>query len=189
MPVSDLPIHHLLPKPEPRIHGDGQTSNTLMVTVGVMLATLVQGLDMTISNVALPYMAGTFGSSYDQATWILTCYIIAAAIMTPPTGWLAARLGRRRLFLIAILGFVLASILCGLCQTLSEAIFARILQGFMGAALTPLSQATLLDTYPPEKHPQAMAILGHGHYAWPYSRANPGRLAHVQLELAVGLFY
>ena len=142
--------------------GTALRSSLVMITVGTMLATLIQGLDMTISNVALPYMAGTFASSYDEATWVLTYYIIAAAIMTPPTGWLAARFGRRRLFLVSIVGFVVASVLCGMCQTLAQAIVARALQGMAGAALTPLSQATLLDTYPRERHPQAMAIWGMG---------------------------
>ncbi len=160
--MADLPAPalHLPDAGAPRAHWQG--GSVAMVTAGVMLATLIQGLDMTISNVALPYMAGTFAVSYDKATWVLTSYIIAAAIMTPPTGWLAAKFGRHRLFLAAILGFIGASVLCGLCQSLPEAIGARVVQGIMGAALTPLSQATLLDTYPRERHPQAMAIWGMG---------------------------
>lgn len=133
-----------------------------MVTIGAMLATIMQSLDMTISNVALPYMAGTFGASYDESTWVLTSYIVAAAIMTPPTGWLAARFGRRRLFLISIIGFTIASVLCGMAQDISQAIVTRALQGMLGASLVPLSQAMLLDTYPPEKHARAMAIWGMG---------------------------
>jgi len=133
-----------------------------MVTIGTMLATLMQALDTTIANVALPYMAGTFAASFDQVTWVLTSYIVAAAIMTPPTGWLAARFGRRRLFLVSVLGFTAASALCGLAQSLSEAVLFRIVQGLLGAALVPLSQATLLDAYPRERHGQAMAIWGMG---------------------------
>ncbi len=151
------------PSPAPEHPASGAVRSSLaMITIGTMLATLIQGLDMTISNVALPYMAGTFASSYDEATWVLTYYIIAAAIMTPPTGWLSARFGRRRVFVVSIVGFVVASVLCGMCQTLTQAIVARALQGMAGAALTPLSQATLLDTYPRERHPQAMAIWGMG---------------------------
>ena len=133
-----------------------------MVTIGTMLATMMQALDSTIANVALPYMSGTFASSYDESTWVLTSYIVAAAIMTPPTGWLAARYGRRRLFLVSILGFTATSALCGVSMSLSEAVVARVLQGMAGAALVPLSQAILLDSYPREKHGQAMAIWGMG---------------------------
>lgn len=136
--------------------------NVAMITIGAMLATLMQALDMTISNVALPYMGGTFAASYDESTWLLTSYIVAAAIMTPPTGWLTERFGRRRLYLISVFGFTAASVLCGVSQSLGQAVVARTLQGLAGAALVPLSQATLLDTYPPEKHPTAMAIWGMG---------------------------
>jgi len=141
-----------------------QTARTgvAMVTIGTMLATMMQALDTTIANVALPYMSGTFASSYDQSTWVLTSYIVAAAIMTPPTGWLAERYGRRRLFLVSILGFTATSALCGLSMSLSEAVVARVLQGMAGAALVPLSQAILLDSYPRERHGQAMAIWGMG---------------------------
>jgi MFS transporter, DHA2 family, multidrug resistance protein len=133
-----------------------------LITFGTMLATIMQSLDMTISNVALPYMAGSFAASYDESTWVLTSYIVAAAIMTPPTGWLAARFGRRRLFLVSVIGFTLASVLCGLAQSLPEAVVTRALQGMLGAALVPLSQATLFDTYPRERHASAMAIWGMG---------------------------
>ncbi|MGH7101053.1 MAG: DHA2 family efflux MFS transporter permease subunit [Acetobacteraceae bacterium] len=133
-----------------------------MVTIGTMLATLMQALDTTIANVALPYMAGPFSASYEQVTWVLTSYIVAAAIMTPPTGWLAARFGRRRLFLVSVIGFTVASALCGLSQSIGQAVIARVLQGLLGAALVPLSQATLLDAYPRERHGQAMAIWGMG---------------------------
>ena len=146
------------PKPEDR----PRKFIVAMITVGAMLATLIQALDMTISNVALPYMAGTFAASYDESTWLLTSYIVGAAIMTPPTGWLAERFGRRRLYLISVLGFTAASVLCGISQSLGQAVIFRTIQGLLGAALVPLSQATLLDTYPPEKYPTAMAIWGVG---------------------------
>ena len=137
-------------------------ANVTMITIGTMLATLMQALDMTISNVALPYMAGTFAASYDESTWVLTSYIVAAAIMTPPTGWLAAKFGRRRLFLTSVFGFTATSALCGLSGSLTGAVVSRSLQGLFGAALVPLSQATLLDNYPPERHAYAMAIFGIG---------------------------
>lgn len=148
--------------PSRMAQGQAARAGVAMITVGAMLATTMQALDTTIANVALPYMSGTFASSYDESTWVLTSYIVAAAIMTPPTGWLAARLGRRRLFLISVLGFTVASALCGLSQSLSQAVIARVLQGMAGAALVPLSQAILLDSYPRERHGQAMAIWGMG---------------------------
>jgi MFS transporter, DHA2 family, multidrug resistance protein len=132
------------------------------VTVCVMLATIMQAIDTTIANVALPYMQGSLSASLDQINWVLTSYIVAAAIMTPPTGWLAARFGRKRLFLAAVTGFTIASILCGIAQSLPEMVLFRLLQGVCGASLVPLSQAVLLDTWPKEKHGSAMAIWGIG---------------------------
>jgi MFS transporter, DHA2 family, multidrug resistance protein len=133
-----------------------------LVTFGTMLATIMQALDTTIANVALPHMQGTFSATQDQITWVLTSYIVAAAIMTPPTGWLAARFGRKRLYLVSVAGFTVASVLCALAMTIDEAVIFRLLQGAFGAALVPLSQATLLDSYPREKHGSAMAIWGLG---------------------------
>jgi MFS transporter, DHA2 family, multidrug resistance protein len=136
--------------------------HTGLVTFGTMLATIMQALDTTIANVALPHMQGTFSATQDQITWVLTSYIVAAAIMTPPTGWLAARYGRKRLYLVSVAGFTVASVLCALAMSIEEAVIFRLLQGAFGAALVPLSQATLLDSYPREKHGSAMAIWGLG---------------------------
>ncbi len=133
-----------------------------MITVAVMAATLMQVLDTTIAMVALPKMQGSLSATQDQIAWVLTSYIVGAAIMTPPTGWLAGRFGRKRIFMIAIVGFTTASFLCGVTQTLSEMVFFRILQGLFGAALVPISQAVLLDTFPREKHGAAMALFGVG---------------------------
>jgi DHA2 family multidrug resistance protein len=127
-----------------------------------MLATIMQAVDTTIANVALPYMQGSVSASQDQINWVLTSYIVAAAIMTPPTGWLAARFGRKRLFLGSVVGFTIASVLCGLAGSLAEIVLFRLLQGVFGAALVPLSQAVLLDTWPREKHGSAMAMWGVG---------------------------
>lgn len=123
-----------------------------------MLASFMQTLDNTIANVALPRMQGSLSATQDQMTWVLTSYIVAAAIMTPLSGWLAGQIGRRRVFLVSIVGFTIASALCGLAQTLPEIILARLLQGLCGAALVPMSQAVLLDINPPEKHARAMSI-------------------------------
>ncbi|MEK0082983.1 DHA2 family efflux MFS transporter permease subunit [Benzoatithermus flavus] len=132
------------------------------ITICVMLATIMQALDTTIANVALPYMQGSLSATLDQANWVLTSYIVAAAIMTPPTGWLAARFGRKRLFIFQVAGFTIASVLCGAAQSLTEMVLFRLLQGMCGAALVPLSQAVLLDTWPREKHGSAMALWGVG---------------------------
>ena len=132
--------------------------NRGVITLSVMLASIMQALDNTIANVALPRIQGSLSTTQDQMTWVLTSYIVAAAIMTPLSGWLAGRFGRRRIFLVSIFGFTLASALCGLAQSLPEIVVARLLQGLCGAALIPMSQAVLLDINPPERHAKAMAI-------------------------------
>lgn len=137
-------------------------ANRGMITISIMMATIMQALDTTIANVALPHMQGSLNATQEQASWILTSYIVAAAIMTAPTGILAARLGRKKLFAACIVGFTIASMLCGAAQSLPEMVIFRLLQGVFGAGLVPLSQAVLLDINPPEKHGQAMAVWGMG---------------------------
>ena len=127
-----------------------------------MVATLMQALDSTIANVALPYMQGSLLTTPDQITWVLTSYIIAAAIMTSPVGWLAGRFGRKNFFITCLVGFTLASMLCGVAQSLTQMVAFRLLQGIFGAALVPLSQATIMDLYPAEQRGSAMAIWGMG---------------------------
>jgi DHA2 family multidrug resistance protein len=127
-----------------------------------MAGTLMQALDSTIANVALPYMQGSLAASRDQITWVLTSYIIAAAIMTAPVGWIAARFGRKNFAIVSLAGFTVASMLCGAAQTLEEMIVFRLIQGAFGAALSPLSQAIMLDLYPPQKRGSVMAIWGIG---------------------------
>lgn len=133
-----------------------------LITASIMLATVMQALDTTIANVALPHMQGALSATLDQVGWVLTSYIIAAAIMTPPTGFLAARFGRKRVFVTAVTGFTLASMLCGAATSLEEMVVFRLLQGVFGAGLVPLSQSVLLDTYPRERHTSAMAMWGMG---------------------------
>ncbi len=133
-----------------------------MITACAIGATVLQLLDQTIANVALPYMQGSFSASFDEITWVLTSYITASAIMTAPVGWLAARHGRKPLYVGSILGFTITSMLCGAAQSLEQIVVFRVLQGVFGAALVPLSQATLLDIYPPERRGFAMAIWGIG---------------------------
>lgn len=127
-----------------------------------MIATLMQALDNTIANVALPHMQGSLGASRDQITWVLTSYVIAAAILTAPVGWLSARFGRKPFFIVSLVGFTITSMLCGLAQTLPQEVAFRFLQGCFGAALVPLSQSVMLDLYPMESRGTAMAIWGTG---------------------------
>jgi MFS transporter, DHA2 family, multidrug resistance protein len=140
----------------------GPRMNRGAVTASIMLATFMQGVDTTIANVALPHMQGSFSCSQDQIAWVVTSYIVAAAIMTPLTGWLAARFGIKYVFLISVIGFTIASALCGAATSLMQLVAYRLLQGVCGAALVPLSQSVLLRINPPERHAKAMAIWGMG---------------------------
>ncbi|MCB2092178.1 MAG: DHA2 family efflux MFS transporter permease subunit [Alphaproteobacteria bacterium] len=147
--MSDVKTHSIVP-------------NKAMLTVSVMLATIIQVLDTTIANVALPHMQGSLSATQDQITWVLTSYIVATAIMTLPTGWIAGRIGKKQLFMISITGFTLSSVLCGIATSIDEMVLFRVIQGASGAALIPLSQSVLLDINPREKHGSAMAIWGIG---------------------------
>jgi MFS transporter, DHA2 family, multidrug resistance protein len=140
----------------------GPRTNRLAITASIMLATFMQGVDTTIANVALPHMQGSFSCSQDQIAWVVTSYIVAAAIMTPLTGWLAGRLGIKYVFLVSVIGFTVASALCGAATSLVQLVFYRLLQGVCGAALVPLSQSVLLHVNPPERHAKAMAVWGMG---------------------------
>jgi DHA2 family multidrug resistance protein len=142
--------------------GSAAPLNRGMITVSIMLATIMQVVDMTIVNVALPHMQGSMAATQDQISWVLTSYIVAAAILTPLTGVLADKLGRKRLFVACVVGFTLASMLCGAATSLEQLVAFRVLQGALGAGLVPLSQAVLLDSYPREKHGSAMALWGVG---------------------------
>jgi DHA2 family multidrug resistance protein len=133
-----------------------------MVTICAMTATIMQALDTTIANVALPYMQGSLSASQDQINWVLTSYIVAAAIMTAPVGWIANRFGRKRIFIVCSAGFTFASVLCGLAQDINQMVLFRLLQGMFGAALVPLSQAVMLDSYSLQERAKAMSIWGMG---------------------------
>jgi len=135
-------------------------ANRGAITACVILAVIMQALDTTIANVALPYIQGSVSASADQINWVLTSYIVAAAIMTPPSGFLAAKFGRKNVLLTAIVGFVAASVLCGLAQSLNQIVAFRLLQGLFGASLVPLSQGILLDIYTAEERGSAMALFG-----------------------------
>jgi MFS transporter, DHA2 family, multidrug resistance protein len=133
-----------------------------MVTICAMTATIMQALDTTIANVALPYMQGSLSASQDQINWVLTSYIVAAAIMTAPVGWIANRFGRKRIFIICSAGFTIASLLCGVAHDINQMVLFRLLQGVFGAALVPLSQAVMLDSYALHERAKAMSIWGMG---------------------------
>jgi MFS transporter, DHA2 family, multidrug resistance protein len=137
-------------------------ANRGMITASIMLANIMQGVDNTIANVALPHIQGSLSASQDQVAWVLTSYIVTAAIMMPLTGWLAGRFGIKYVFLISVLGFTFASALCGAATSLSQLVAFRVMQGVCGAALVPLSQSVLFQINPPERHGQAMAVWGIG---------------------------
>ena len=141
---------------------DRPVPHRALITACAMIATLMQALDSTIANVALPYMQGSLSATADQITWVLTSYVVAAAIMTAPVGWLAARFGRKNLFILCVVGFTAVSMLCGIAQSLPQMVAFRLAQGMFGAALAPLSQALMLDIYPAAQRGTAMAVWGMG---------------------------
>src|SRR5262245_9069795 len=134
----------------------------LLVTIFIMMATIMQVLDITIANVAIPYMQGSLSATLDQVSWVLTSYVVAAAVMTAPVGWLAKRFGFKKLFIACVVGFTAASMLCGIAQSVEEIVLYRIVQGMFGAALVPLSWTVLLEIYPPERRGLAMSLWGMG---------------------------
>ncbi|HTZ38476.1 MAG TPA: MDR family MFS transporter [Stellaceae bacterium] len=136
--------------------------NRGMITATVICACVLQGIDTTIANVALPHIQGSMSAAQDQISWVLTSYIVASAITMPLTGWLAGRFGIKFIFLVSVIGFTLTSGLCGAAESLPQLVIYRLLQGVFGAGLVPLGQATLLTIYPQEKHGHAMAIFSTG---------------------------
>jgi MFS transporter, DHA2 family, multidrug resistance protein len=147
-----------LPSEPPRF----QPKPSVALVIAVVLTAVLEVLDITIVSVAIPHMLGTFGATSDQITWVLTSYLVSAAVVMPLTGYLSARLGRRRLLIFSIVGFVISSALCGVSWNLESIVIFRLAQGICGAPLVPLSQAILLDAFPREKHGQALAIFGLG---------------------------
>ena len=136
--------------------------NPWMIAASVMLATFMVVLDSSIANVALPHIAGSLSASTDESTWVLTSYLVSNGIMLPASGWIARRIGRKRLLMLSILSFTGASMLCGMALNMPMLIVARILQGAGGGGLQPLAQSILLESFPPEKHGKAMAAYGVG---------------------------
>ena len=136
--------------------------NPWLIAISVMFATFMEVLDTTVVNVSLPHIAGSLSATIDEATWALTSYLVANAIILPMTGWLASIFGRKRLLMLSVVGFTAASFLCGLAPTLGSLIFFRILQGATGGALQPLSQAVLLEAFPPQDRGKAMGFWALG---------------------------
>ncbi|MGV2496803.1 DHA2 family efflux MFS transporter permease subunit [Pelagerythrobacter aerophilus] len=159
MASAALPAHSGAP---PTDEAQLQVRNPALLLVGIMAASLLQVLDTTIANVAIPHMQSTLGATSESITWVLTSYIVASAVAMPVTGWLADRVGGRRLFILSVAGFIGASMLCGMAQNLEEMVMFRALQGVAGAFIPALSQSFMLDTSRPSRHPQVMAIWGMG---------------------------
>src|SRR3954463_10557793 len=136
--------------------------NPWIVAVAVMFATFMEVLDTTVVNVSLPHIAGNLSATIDESTWVLTSYLVANAIILPLTGWLARTFGRKRLLLAAIIGFSLSSVLCGIAVNLGMLILFRIIQGATGGVLQPVSQAVMLEAFPPAERGKAMAFWGLG---------------------------
>ena len=142
-------------------------SHKWLIAIAVMVGTILEVLDTSIVNVALPHMQGSFSASVDEITWVVTSYLVANGVMIPMTGWIASRFGRKRYFLISVLFFVAASAVCGAAQTLDQMVLFRLIQGIAGAAMIPCSQAILMETFPPEEQALAMATWGVGMMAAP----------------------
>ena len=144
----------------PDIHDWKPSHNPWAVALTVTLATFMEVLDTSIANVALPHMAGSLGASSEEATWVLTSYLVASAVILPISGWLATRFGRKRFYMTCVVIFTVCSFLCGIAQTLPILILARVLQGLGGGGLAPSEQAILADTFPVAKRGQAFAVYG-----------------------------
>lgn len=139
-----------------------RTINKWLITITVMLPAIMEIIDTSVANVALPHMQGSLNAGTDEVTWVLTSYLVSNAVVLPMTGWLARIFGRKRFLMTCIVLFTLSSVLCGAAPNLGMLIFFRILQGAAGGALIPISQAILLETFPPQQHGIAMAIFGIG---------------------------
>jgi DHA2 family multidrug resistance protein len=139
-----------------------KTINKWLITVTVMLPTVMEIIDTSVANVALPHMQGSLNAGTDEITWVLTSYLVSNAVVLPITGWLSRVFGRKRFLMTCIALFTLASMLCGSAPTLATLIVFRIIQGAAGGALIPISQAILMETFPPNQRGMAMAIFGVG---------------------------
>ena len=163
--------------------------NPWLIAVSVMLATFMEVLDTAIASVALPYIAGSLSATNDEATWVLTSYLVANAIILPASNWFSLRFGRKRFLITCVIIFTIASFFCGAAPTLGFILIARIVQGAGGGALQPLSQSILLESFPPEKRGAAMALFAFGVVVAPVLGSDAGRLADGHLQLAVRVLH
>ena len=169
--------------------GSPAPGRRLMITICVMMATIMQVLDITIANVSLPYMQGSLSATLDQVSWVLTSYVVAAAVMTAPVGWLAARFGIKKLLIVCVTGFTVASMLCGIAQSIEEMVLFRMVQGMFGAALVPLSQTVMLEHLSARAARLGHVAVGHRRHDRPDHGADPRRPAHRVLLLALDLLH
>jgi len=137
-------------------------ANRGMITLATMLASMMQAVDTSVANVALPHMQGSFSASIDEITWVITSYLVANAIVVPITGWLGNFFGRRRIYLLSVVAFTLASLGSGAAPNLTIMVVMRVLQGFSGGIIVPMSQAILLEAFPPRERGRALSYFGVG---------------------------
>ena len=163
--------------------------NPWLIAVAVMVATFMEVLDTSVANIALPHIAGNLSVTTEEATWVLTSYLVSNAIVLPMTGWLGIHFGRKNLLVICIVLFTFASVLCGMAPNLPFLIVARILQGVGGGAMEPIAQAMLLESFPPAKRGVAMAVVRHGRDRRADSGPDARRLDHGQLFLALDFLH
>ena len=163
-------------------------ANPWLIAAGVMLATFMEVLDSSVANVSLTHIAGNLSASSDEATWVLTSYLVSNAVILSTSSWLSRRFGRRRFLITCITIFTIASMLCGLANSLGFLILARIIQGAGGGALQPVSQAVMLETFPPEKRGAAMSVYAMGVIVAPILGPTLG-VAYGRLFLALGFLH
>ena len=167
----------------------GLITHPWLVLVGLITASIMEVLDTTIINVALPQMAGNLSATTDEIAWVVTGYILSNVVVLPMTAWLAQRFGRKRYLVVSIGIFIASSFLCGVSHGLWELVFWRIIQGAGGAALLSTAQATLRQIFPPEKQGHRAGHLYPGNCGGPHPRPDARRLHHGQLQLALGVLY
>ena len=164
-------------------------ANPWLIALAVMLATFMVILDTSIAVVALPYIAGNLGATQDESTWVLTSYLVANAIILPASTWFSSFFGRKRFLIGCTIIFTVASLLCGLATSMTMLVLARVLQGLGGGAMQPLSQAILLESFPPAKRGAATALFGIAIVVAPIHWSHLGRLADGQLVLALDFLH
>ena len=163
--------------------------NPWAIALTVTMATFMELLDTSISNVSLPHIAGGLGTSYDESTWVLTSYLVANAVILPMSAWLSRVFGRKRYYMMCVALFTATSFLCGLAPSLGMLIFFRVLQGIGGGGLAPVEQAILVDTFPPAKLRRRLRPLQHGDRHCARDRSAAGRMDYRQLLVALGILH